>query len=54
MMDYTVAGLSIQLAALREQLARVRPSDSFSQMLLLGKIKSIYRQLDEGRRLRGK
>lgn len=44
--EYSVAGLSLQKAALQDQLRRVRPSDSFAIMLLMGKIKAIQRQLD--------
>jgi len=46
MQDYTVAGLSLQKAALIEQLGRVQTSDTFAKMLLMGKIKAIQRQLD--------
>lgn len=44
--DYTVAGLSLQKAALQEQLGRVRPTDTFAKLLLMGKIKAVQRQLD--------
>jgi hypothetical protein len=44
--DYTVAGLSLQKAALVDQLRRVPKSDAFASMLLMGKIKAVQRQLD--------
>lgn len=44
--EYAVAGLALQKAALVEHLGRVQRSDTFSAMLLMGKIKAIQRELD--------
>jgi len=41
-----LAGLSIQKRALLDQLGRVPASDSFANMLLMGKIKAVQRQID--------
>jgi len=46
MNEYAVAGLSLQKTALVEQLGRVRKSDTFAAMLLMGKIKAVQRELD--------
>lgn len=46
MVNYTVAGLSIERFALIEKLAlSIKASDTFARMMVLGRIKAIDREL---------